>query len=309
MKKYSKREKLIIRLMIFAVLVAVLMEGWDAYVAMKQERQGDIDGLRMELKTYTSQLKNAEFTVIDYEEKTVAIDEQILRSRDRIMQLPSESAASLLVRQHISDIGQHVDTNINSITTRPPEVVNEESGLLEMKTYFTYDSELEGLLNFFQIMDQQGYYMVIDQLNLRARPAPRRRRKGRTTVNRPKRNSLSGNMILSTLYLPNEDGKADNYGLVLTGEKRPPRPRDEEDDLEMDAADETIDNSDGAELDAPEDDGDDRAMNVRHNNAKQLMGKDDAADSGDEVRGPAKPTEKPELQKRPRRLTGTKRGL
>lgn len=304
MRKYSKREKTIIRLMAIVISIALLVEVWESYMELKDDLQNEILSMQSELTTFTDKLKKEKLTVPDYEEKILAVDAEIARSRDRIMELPSESAASLLVRQHISEVGQHVDMNINAINNRNPEEVNEESGLLEMKTYFTYDTELEPLLNFFQIVDQQGYYMVIDQLTLSARRTFQRRRKGRTTVNRPQRNPLSGNMILSTLYMPKAEGVSENYKLVLTGEKRVPRPVD--DDEDVDGPETSVDASeaqDAQEPDQDQGDGDDRAMN-----SQPVESGANSPETGDEVRQTA-PAAKPELKKRPRRLTGTPKGL
>jgi hypothetical protein len=321
MRKYSKREKTIFKLMALVVVVAGVMELWEGYMEMKLDMQDRITSLQSELRTYTNNLRNAPMTVIDYEEKIVELNQEIERSRDRIMELPSESSASLLVRQHINDVGDHVNMNINAINNRKSKTVNEETGLLEVKTYFTYDSELEPLLNFFQIVDQQSYYMVIDQLTLSARRTFQRRQKGRTTVNRPQRNPLSGNMILSTLYLPDDIGSAANYNLVLTGQKTNADPSEEDVPVEgTPKAEETRvegtpkqDNArvEGTPKPDPEksDDGDSRAMTVRKEGTKKPEPVADAADSGDEIRGPASAIDKPQAQPRPRRLTGTRRGL
>ena len=208
MKKLNRREKTILRLMFIAVVAAILVEGWDMYAKNKLRIQNDIERMTSEIAAYPTKLEDE--SADEYREEVADIEEDLEDARDKVLELPKETDANLFLSQTISEQAEASGLTINSISNRKSNLIDEEQGLRELRTYFGYDCDLESLLNFFDAMDDQKYFVAIETLNISARRTPKRNIK-RKSKRRVVRKPLNGNAILTTVFIPNEEGSIENY--------------------------------------------------------------------------------------------------
>jgi len=220
--KRSSREKTILKLLAFVVFVGLVTEGWDRYSVMKKRLERDTQGKNDEIMAYMQELEGQDPK--KYLEEVADIDEALFTARERVIELPTEAEASLIVRQAISESAENSGVTINSINVRKSKEVAEEGELRELRTYFGYDTDLEELLRFFHSFEGKSYYMVIENLSISARQRPKARPNRKTSKRRtpiPQRKPLNGNAIIKSLYLPNSDGNINQYeggGKTFTAE-------------------------------------------------------------------------------------------
>ncbi len=239
MKKLSRRERTILKWMILVLLVAGFVKGYDKYVAMKENLRADIDSLSSQVTTYMKELEGEE--PAKYRAQAEEIEEQLVLAREKVLELPQETDASLLIRQTIDEKAQEVGLTINSISSRTSKAVQKDKPLRELRTYFGYDTDLESLLNFFNAMQDQDYYLVIESLNISARNRPRRNIR-RRNANLKQCLPLNGNLVLSTLFMPNAEASLQQYVKPASSEAGEPEedfPIDEE-EPSLDGAEELM---------------------------------------------------------------------
>lgn len=220
MRKLSRREKFILKLLGATLLIAGVLEVEARYRQSKENLVLEIESQRSKLSTYLEKLKT-NITVDGYQTKSLAIEAELEEFRDRVLELPRESDATLLIKETIDDKGAEFGMSINSISSRKSKELVKDQPMRELKTYFAFDTNLENMLEFFDAMSNQGYFLVIDNMSLgtRKRVSRRGRRKNTKTKERP---PLNGNAVLTTLFLIDSEGSLESY---LDGAKnRAPKP-------------------------------------------------------------------------------------
>ena len=208
MKKFSRREKNIFRLMGFVIAIALFLKVYDAYVLRKEKLQLEIDSKRDQIAAFMKELEGQDAQT--YRDKSSGLDEELAVAQEKVLELPQETDASLLIRKTISERAENSGLTINSISPRRSKELTEGKPLRELRTYFGYDTDLESLLHFFESFNQQDYYLVIDSLNISARTRPSSTRR-RSSSSIRERLPLNGNAVLATLYLPNAEASLSRY--------------------------------------------------------------------------------------------------
>lgn len=209
MRKYSRREKRILKLLGLVLLIAVLLEADARFREAKSNLELDIQNQQGLLDTYLEKL-GSDPSPDTYTQKTEAIERELETYRDRVLELPRESDATLLIKETIDDRARELGMSISSISSRKSKPLVDDQPLRELKTYFAFDSDLESMLEFFHAISNQGYFMVIDTINLGTRRRiSRRGRRQRSRAN--ERPPLNGNAVLHTLFLPNAEGSFELY--------------------------------------------------------------------------------------------------
>jgi len=253
-KKFSSRERTILKMMAFVLAVAGAVNLYDWYVAERQSLTDEIESKNAQIAAFLEELEdeNADF----YSRQVDEIERKLLSAQDRILELPQETDAKLLISKTISEQAERAGMTVNSISNRR-SVPIEGSPMLELRTYFAYDTELESFLEFFQALDNQGYYIVIETLNLSSRRSVYRR--GRRNIrNRPnirRRASMSGNAVVATLFQPNPQANLNRYQTPASdgGADAPPPPPpppetiEPEEEMEEGGLSEMVDNLDADE--------------------------------------------------------------
>lgn len=208
MKKLNRREKLYVRLMVSAVILGALMQGWDSYYASKDQLAIDVETLESRIESLKVRLTGE--SAETYRQETANLEEYLISAQDRVLELPRETDANLYLNQAISEKAEAAGLVINSISNRKSKLISKDKDLHELRTYFGYDAELSGLLQFFDMMDRQPYYVCVENLNISVRRRPKRkvRRKNRVV-----RHSLNGNAILTTVFRANPDASLDDLAM------------------------------------------------------------------------------------------------
>lgn len=209
MRKFSRREKRILKMLAAVCMVALVLEVEARFRQAKADLVLEIENQRSLLDTYLDKLKT-DTTVDGYRTKTIEIETELEQFRDRVLELPRESDATLLIKETIDDKAAEIGMSINSISSRRSKELVKDQPMRELKTYFAFDSDLESLLEFYDAMSRQGYFMVIDSMNLgtRKRINRRGRRRNAKIKERP---PLNGNSVLTTLFLINPEGSLESY--------------------------------------------------------------------------------------------------
>lgn len=197
MRKYSSREKFLFRLILAVVFFAMVQEAWirhDQHVANLQdeiESEREHQGLLLE-KLDVDQ---------DRLEREIKSFNRILEtSQEKVLRMPNESEAIFKVQEMLSKLGEQAEINMNSQNKRKSHTISEDTGLLEIRTYFGYDCQLEDLLNFFDLLKDTPYYTAIDTLNINSY-SRRRSRSRKTGAAATRRDKIRGSVVISTLFL------------------------------------------------------------------------------------------------------------
>lgn len=209
MRKFSRREKRILKLLAAVCLVAIVLDVEARFREARDNLVLEIENQRSNLDVYLNSLRT-DTTAGEYKEKTAAIEVELETFRDRILELPRESDATLLIKETVDNKAKELGMNISSISSRRSKELVKDQPMRELKTYFAFDSDLESLLEFFDSLSRQGYFMVIETMTLgtRRRVTRRGRNKRAKTNQRP---PLNGNALITTLFLNNQEGSLDNY--------------------------------------------------------------------------------------------------
>lgn len=208
--KISSREKRILRLTLVVVGIALAVEVWDRYTAMKENLRQELSSTKSEIAAFTERLAEEKSPRI-YIEDGERIEDELFMAREKIVELPTEAEASLMVRQTIANAGEAHGVNINSINVRRARDLDEERELKGLRTYFGFDCELEPLLKLFATLEEQPYYLSVESLTISAPVRRARRNPRRNQARTPRRSSLTGNAILTTLFVADPEGKPDRY--------------------------------------------------------------------------------------------------
>ena len=211
--KLSGREKLYVKLVVLTLVVWGFMEIWEVMTAAQDKMEREIKSKKADIEVFQAQLENQDADT--YLAQAADLEEQLIAVRQKVIELPKEEEASLVVRSAISDRAESTGMNINSINVRKSKTLDEETALREVHTYFGYDTDLVSLLRFFATMEEAPYYVAIESLTISARRQPRRTNNNRRGKNNRRnvrqRKPINGNAILRTLYMPNPNGKIETY--------------------------------------------------------------------------------------------------
>ncbi|MDJ0836283.1 MAG: GspMb/PilO family protein [Acidobacteriota bacterium] len=238
MKKFNRREKTILRAMALVVIVALGSEVWEWYQGRRISLEGRISSLTNQIATMEKKLEGQDKQ--SYLEEAAEIEEELVDAKSMVLELRDETSASLLMRQTISELADAHGIKINSISSRKTRSLgdkkNDDSELKELRVYFGYDTDLASLVNFFNALEEEEYFLVIDTLNISARRRPRTRRTNKKTKTRLQtRSPLNGNAVLTTVFKANPEADAERYMRDRSVEKDD----DDEESEETPATDET----------------------------------------------------------------------
>lgn len=199
MKKYSNREKRLLRLMIAAIAIGAFAEGYDRFSKSKDEMLTRIETEKIAQDVYWQKLDVDEDRLLN---EIKRFDEILHDSQDRVLHMPGESDAIFKVQELLAKIGEKAKIGMNSQNKRKSAVVSEEKGITELKTYFGYDCSLADLLIFFEMLKEQPYYYAVDTLNINSYQRRRSRRPKKEAD--PNIDRIRGSMVISTLFSPGE---------------------------------------------------------------------------------------------------------
>ncbi len=304
MRKYSGREKTILKLLAFAALVALGLEVFDWYSAKKQALRDEIDNKNGQVAAFLKELENENAEV--YRRRAEEIDKRLLLAQDRVLELPRETDANLLISKTITERAEDSGVTVNSISNRR-SVEIEGSPMTELRTYFAYETKLEAFLEFFQALDNQGYYMVIESLNLSARRSvyrSNRRNIKRRNTNVRQRAPMTGNAVIATLFTPNPNASLERYqtpasdGAAAPAKQPPPPPELEKEAEPMSTEaqkSEMLDNLPAGQPDL-------NKLRATLRNKQRELSPDAAKQAGD-VLSQLQPKQPEPMQVKPKRLT------
>lgn len=207
MKKFNRREKTILRLMLMVIGIWVALEIRDVYVQSKMDLEADIEATSGQITSYLSELRDE--TPDKYLNDAAALDEQLKRARQKIMALPARNVASEIISSTLNQKALNAGVELTSISGRRPEEVGEDKQLLELRTYFAFNSDLRELLTLMESLEDEPYYLVLHQVNVTSRRnnLRRNRRKGGAA----EKKGLNGNALISTLFIEDAQGKEVDY--------------------------------------------------------------------------------------------------
>lgn len=207
MKKFNRREKTILRLMLLVIGLWVFMEIQEAYVQSKIDLEADIEATSAQITSQLTQLQGQ--SPQKYLDDAAALDDQLKRARQKIMGLPNRGVASEIISSTLNKKALNAGVELTSISGRRPEEVGEESELLELRTYFAFNSDLRELLSMMESLEDEPYYLVLHQVNVTSRRnnLRRNRRKGSNA----RKKGLNGNALISTLFKQDANGKESDY--------------------------------------------------------------------------------------------------
>ncbi len=230
MKKFNRREKTILRLMLAVIGVWVALEVRDIYLQSKMDLEADIEATSVQITSQLSQLQSE--SPQKYLDDAAALDDQLKRARQKIMGLPNRGVASEIVSSTLNKKALAAGVELTSISGRRAEEVGEESELVELRTYFAFNSDLRELLTMMESLEDEPYYLVLHQVNVTSRRnnLRRNRRKGRNA----RKKGLNGNALISTLFKQDAAGKESDYrqAVIISPESQPADSDEAEPDAE-----------------------------------------------------------------------------
>lgn len=163
MKKHSQRERRLIRLAGLTILLFLAHGQWQRYGEHKAALRREIQSLQDSGTQLTERLEYDKEALLreieNFGLQTTALQDHLLR-------MDEESEAQFRFQEDISKLGEKTKINMGSAAKRNSKVVHEASGLVEIRTYFTFDCGMQPLIDFFDGMRQLGYFVAIDQLTV-----------------------------------------------------------------------------------------------------------------------------------------------
>lgn len=197
MKKYSSREKLLLKLVLLVLVMYAGDEGYQRFEQTKDDMKLEIDAMTEIQANYVDSL-DVDRERLEYEIRQ--FNQKLERAGERVLIMPSESEAIFKVQEILSGVGERAEINMNSQNKRKSKPLSEETGMVEIRTYFGYDCELENLLTFFEYLQEQPFYMAIESINMNSYRG-RRSRARRQDEPRPEREDrIRGSVVISTLF-------------------------------------------------------------------------------------------------------------
>lgn len=191
-----------------AIAIAIVVQGSDMYFQAKEELIIENESLQDRITGLTNKLKGE--STEKYISEAAAIEENLGSAQGQVLELPTENDGNMLLSKIISERAEEAGLNINSISNRKSKTISEEKELSELRTYFGYDTDLQPLLNFFSAMDEQGFYVAVESINISVRRQPRRKTK-RKIKRRVQRKALNGNAILTAVFRPNAEATMEQW--------------------------------------------------------------------------------------------------
>ncbi|CAM2007114.1 hypothetical protein [Acanthopleuribacter pedis] len=207
MKKFNRREKFVLRMMLGVIGLWGFLEAHEMYVQNKLDLEANIESTSTQITTYLQELEGQ--SPEKYLNDAEALDGQLKRAREKIMRLPNRGVASEIISSTLNQKALDAGVELTSISGRRFEEVGEESALKELRTYFAFNSDLRELVNLMDSMEDEPYYLVLHQVNVTSRHS--RLRNNRRKTNRPKKKVLNGNVLISTLFIEDPEGKEADY--------------------------------------------------------------------------------------------------
>jgi len=234
MKRYSSREKTLIRLVILVVVYAVGQEAYDRYAQSKADLILKIQSESEAQALYLQKLDIDKEALLRSIERFDAILDE---SKERVLRMTNESEALFKVQEDLARMGENAQINMNSQNRRKSRKISEEDDLIELRTYFGFDCQLENLLEFFDALQTSPHYLAIDTLNVNSYTRRRRRRRAKTDPPNANQDKIRGSAVISTLYAP---GSPDDP-IRGTDESKAPEPSEpsESEEIVTTAAGET----------------------------------------------------------------------
>ena len=214
MKKFNRREKFIIRLMLVAVVIGLAAELGERYLEHKKSLKADIAATSVQITSSLTQLQGGQ-TPDKYLKDAEALDGKLQRAREKIMALPNQGVASEIISSTLNQKALNAGVELTSISGRRPEEVSEESNMKELRTYFAFNTDLRELVTLMDSLEDEPYYLVLHQVNVTSRRNNLRRNRRKT--NRPKKKTLNGNVLISTLFREDPEGKEAHYRQSVIG--------------------------------------------------------------------------------------------
>ncbi|MDJ0840381.1 MAG: hypothetical protein QNK37_27975 [Acidobacteriota bacterium] len=118
-----------------------------------------------------------------------------------LIEANDETQAASMLREALVETAAVTGLKLNSISNRKTKVLDEDTGLMELRIYLGYDANLDNLLAFFEGLAMHDLEFTVDTLNVSARRRPRTVGKG-DAAEHTSRPPLNGNCVLSALYDP-----------------------------------------------------------------------------------------------------------
>jgi hypothetical protein len=163
MKKHSQRERRLIRLAGLTILLFLAHGQWQRYGGHKAALRREIQSLQESGSQLTERLKYDKEALLREMEQ---FGQQTNAMQDHLLRMDEESEAQFRFQEDISKLGEKTKINMGSAAKRNSKVVHEAAGLVEIRTYFTFDCTMQPLIEFFEGLSQLGYFVAIDQLTM-----------------------------------------------------------------------------------------------------------------------------------------------
>jgi len=235
--RFSRREKMIIRLTIIVVVLAVFSQFFKVYRQARTDLEAEIESLQTQITDMDKLLRGQ--SPQQYLDEADEIAEDLGDMRESVLVLPNETNASLLVRQTIAERAETAGIKINSISSRRSKDIEGTDNLMELRVYFGWDADLESLVQFFDMLENEEYYMVIETLNVSARRKLRniRNRRRRANSRLKEREPLNGNAVIAVLFRADPDAPLDRYSRpdTIGTDERPETPAETDGSVGMGA--------------------------------------------------------------------------
>jgi len=195
MSKLSKREKKIVKLMVFVALITGLVEVYDRFGKAKRDLQFNIDTAVSAQGTLLEKLKESPD---QYLKKSRALAETMEMAEEKIFRMDKQSNAQFQFQEDITKAADKAGINLNSLNKRRAKPLFKGSDVIQIKAYFGYNCPLVNLLEFLEMVSHAEYFTAVDTLNINVNSKRRRRKRDK---DKPDPGiTVRGSCVLATLY-------------------------------------------------------------------------------------------------------------
>ena len=196
-KKFNKRETKIIKLMIFIVVVALMVESYDRYNKAKEAVQFQISTEVLAQETLLNKLTEQPEAYI---KKSEDLSSVMLDAEERILRMDNQSNAQFQFQEDITKAADKTEISLNSLNKRRSKELFKGSDMVQLKTYFGFNCPLINLLEFMDQVGHKEYFMVFDTLNINVNTTRRRAPKKGLKEEPDPGITVRGSCVLATLY-------------------------------------------------------------------------------------------------------------